>query len=88
MILFFVNYLIATVIIFALFIFFLLVYIGLRRRSDNVALPFRKKLEDLEAGLAKNRAFIAALPDQVCIINHEGRYLECNDADINQAAGL
>jgi two-component sensor histidine kinase/ABC-type amino acid transport substrate-binding protein len=49
----------------------------LRKRVSDATKELRVRLTELEASQARNRAFIAALPDLFFVIDREGLYLEC-----------
>jgi len=51
---------------------------GLRRRIALATAELKRQVRELESSQAKNRAFIAALPDLSFTLDREGRYLECN----------
>ena len=67
---------VAAFTVMALFLFFLVVASSLRRRIARATEELRLKLKELEASQAKNRAFIAALPDLFFTFDRDGRYLE------------
>ena len=69
---------------FCLVLFLLLFAASLRRRIAAATVQLRQKLEELETSQAKNRAFIAALPDLFFTLDREGRYLEYSAAFIDQ----
>jgi PAS domain S-box-containing protein len=63
--------------ILVLFFLLLLFALLLRRQVARATTELRSRLVDLEASQARNRAFIAALPDIIFIMDRDGRYLEC-----------
>ena len=65
-------------LVFALFVFVL------KRRISTATEQVQKRLEELEASQAKNRAFIAALPDLFFTFDRDGRYLEYGTASMDQ----
>lgn len=67
---------IAAIAVLALLLLFFVVAASLRRRVAGATAELRQKLEELEASQAKNRAFIAALPDHFFTLDREGRILE------------
>jgi two-component sensor histidine kinase/ABC-type amino acid transport substrate-binding protein len=66
----------AVAIASCIILFLFVVYLILRRRVAASTAELRVRLEELEASQAKNRAFIAALPDLFFTMDREGRYLE------------
>jgi two-component sensor histidine kinase/PAS domain-containing protein len=65
------------VAILVLFFLLLLFALLLRRQVARATTELRSRLVELEASQARNRAFIAALPDIIFIMDRDGRYLEC-----------
>jgi two-component sensor histidine kinase/ABC-type amino acid transport substrate-binding protein len=76
--------LVSTALILVLALVFLVVAAGLRRRIAAATSQLRQKLEELEASQARNRAFIAALPDILFTLDREGRYLDYSTASMDQ----
>jgi two-component sensor histidine kinase/ABC-type amino acid transport substrate-binding protein len=74
---------IAAAIAICIFLFLLIIDSGLRRRIAAATVQLRQRLEELEASQAKNRAFIAALPDLFFTLDRDGRYLEYNAASMD-----
>jgi PAS domain S-box-containing protein len=66
----------AVAIASCIILFLFVVYLILRRRVAASTAELRVRLEELEASQAKNRAFIAALPDLFFTVDREGRFLE------------
>lgn len=66
--------------VLCLVLFLLIAAARLRRRIAEATTELRQRLGELETSQAKNRAFIAALPDLFFTFDREGRYLECTTA--------